>query len=143
MTVVVTTIVVVVTTTVVVDGFRDSASIDGVHLDFADRVAPPALFSLLCAMDYDELYTEFNVGSAQQMRHEAEAAKAIRLRGQLSTVEATNATRNNKLRNLEEKNLALEEDKSVLSGKSRLLSSWLLRRRPVGIRYCSSFQTYF
>nr|GEV29247.1 UBN2 domain-containing protein [Tanacetum cinerariifolium] len=79
-------------------GFRDSASINGVHSDFAGtshpnksklsagsfyasqdldpqieyRVAPPALFSLLCAMDYDKLYTKFNVGSAQQMRHGAE-----------------------------------------------------------------------
>nr|GEZ11202.1 hypothetical protein [Tanacetum cinerariifolium] len=49
---------------------------------------------------------------------EAEAVEAICLRGQLSAVEATDAARNNELRNLEEKNLALEEDKSVLSGKS-------------------------
>nr|GFC32597.1 hypothetical protein [Tanacetum cinerariifolium] len=51
---------------------------------------------------------------------EAEAAEAIRLRGQLSA-KAIDATKSNKLRNLE-KNLALEEEKSVLSGKSRLLT---------------------
>ncbi|GJT56899.1 zf-CCHC domain-containing protein [Tanacetum coccineum] len=29
-------------------------------------LAPPALFSQLCAMEYDQLYTEFNVGAARQ-----------------------------------------------------------------------------
>ncbi|GKE42791.1 hypothetical protein Tco_1470075 [Tanacetum coccineum] len=32
-----------------------------------DRVAPPTLFSALCSMDYDQLYTEFNVGAAWQI----------------------------------------------------------------------------
>ncbi|GKB03189.1 hypothetical protein Tco_0831278, partial [Tanacetum coccineum] len=31
-----------------------------------DRVAPPAFFSALRSMDYDQLYTEFNVGAARQ-----------------------------------------------------------------------------
>ncbi|GJW67857.1 hypothetical protein Tco_0122281 [Tanacetum coccineum] len=35
--------------------------------DLTDRLAPPALFSQLRAMDYDQLYTEFNVGAARQM----------------------------------------------------------------------------
>nr|GEX65580.1 hypothetical protein [Tanacetum cinerariifolium] len=33
----------------------------------ADRLAPPAFFSQLRAMDYDQLYAEFNVGAARQM----------------------------------------------------------------------------
>ncbi|GJS15789.1 hypothetical protein Tco_0410261 [Tanacetum coccineum] len=33
--------------------------------DFTDRLAPPALFAQLHAMDYDQLYSEFNVGAAQ------------------------------------------------------------------------------
>ncbi|GKD06319.1 hypothetical protein Tco_1181293, partial [Tanacetum coccineum] len=32
-----------------------------------DRVAPPAFFSALCSMDYDQLYTEFNVGATRQI----------------------------------------------------------------------------
>ncbi|GKF85320.1 hypothetical protein Tco_0250218 [Tanacetum coccineum] len=35
--------------------------------DLTDRLAPPALFSQLCAMNYDQLYTEFNVGAAWQV----------------------------------------------------------------------------
>nr|GEZ03829.1 hypothetical protein [Tanacetum cinerariifolium] len=34
--------------------------------DLTDRLAPPALFLQLRAMDYDQLYTEFNVGAARQ-----------------------------------------------------------------------------
>ncbi|GJR21356.1 hypothetical protein Tco_0969883 [Tanacetum coccineum] len=32
-----------------------------------DHVAPPAFFSTLRSMDYDQLYTEFNVGAARQV----------------------------------------------------------------------------
>ncbi|GJX09468.1 hypothetical protein Tco_0199327 [Tanacetum coccineum] len=32
-----------------------------------DRVAPPTFFSALYSMDYDQLYTEFNVGAARQI----------------------------------------------------------------------------
>ncbi|GJW14416.1 hypothetical protein Tco_0018549 [Tanacetum coccineum] len=35
--------------------------------DLTDRLAPPALFSQFRAMDYDQLYTEFNVGAARQV----------------------------------------------------------------------------
>ncbi|GJW56045.1 hypothetical protein Tco_0102776 [Tanacetum coccineum] len=35
--------------------------------DLTDRLAPPALFTQLCAMDYDHLYSEFNVGAARQV----------------------------------------------------------------------------
>ncbi|GKC81071.1 hypothetical protein Tco_1136788 [Tanacetum coccineum] len=67
-----------------------------------DHLAPPALFSQLRSMDYEQLFVEFNVGAASQtclssevrlrLEHElreAEAAEAIRLRGQIATVEAT------------------------------------------------------
>nr|GEX14644.1 hypothetical protein [Tanacetum cinerariifolium] len=40
--------------------------------DMMDRLAPPALFLQLRAMDYDQLYTEFNVREARQMCLEAE-----------------------------------------------------------------------
>ncbi|GKF96758.1 hypothetical protein Tco_0292579, partial [Tanacetum coccineum] len=35
--------------------------------DLTDRLAPPALFSQLRSMDYDQLYTGFNVEAARQM----------------------------------------------------------------------------
>nr|GEX36701.1 hypothetical protein [Tanacetum cinerariifolium] len=107
--------------------------------DLTDCLAPPALFTQLCAIDYDQLYFEFNVGATRQvclgaevrMRakptlekkgeledkcdeqsallserdakivhlksllslKEAEAAKAIRLCGQLTTVKAADAAK--------------------------------------------------
>ncbi|GJR68892.1 hypothetical protein Tco_0014957 [Tanacetum coccineum] len=45
---------------------------------------------------------------------EAKAAEAIRLRGQLSAVEAADAAKNNELRDLKERNFALEGEKDVL-----------------------------
>nr|GEX27317.1 hypothetical protein [Tanacetum cinerariifolium] len=35
--------------------------------DLTDRLAPPALFAQLCVMDYDQLYTKFNVDAARQV----------------------------------------------------------------------------
>ncbi|GJW15624.1 zinc finger MYM-type protein 1-like protein [Tanacetum coccineum] len=66
-----------------------------------DRVAPPSFFSALCTMDYNQLYTEFNVGAARLLEEkdleilmlksqlaekEAEAAEVIRLRDQVSSL---------------------------------------------------------
>ncbi|GKD04066.1 hypothetical protein Tco_1179040, partial [Tanacetum coccineum] len=111
--------------------------------DLTDCLAPPALFSQLRAMDYDQLYTEFNVGAAWQIQaallsekdaeiadlksllslKETKAAKAIRLCGQLSVVEVVDAAKGSKLKGLKEKNLALEEEKNVLSVKITTLES--------------------
>ncbi|GKB09361.1 hypothetical protein Tco_0837673 [Tanacetum coccineum] len=38
-----------------------------VYRDLTDRLAPPALFAQLRAMDYGQLYSEFNVGTARQV----------------------------------------------------------------------------
>ncbi|GKC70782.1 hypothetical protein Tco_1116665 [Tanacetum coccineum] len=131
--------------------------------DLTDRLAPPALFSQLRAMDYDQLYTEFNVGAARQVclgaevkmraEHtleqkdrledkcseqtarlserdteiahlksllslkEAEVAEAIRLRSQISVIEAADAAKGNELRDLKERNFVLEGEKDVLFEK--------------------------
>ncbi|GKF64403.1 hypothetical protein Tco_0187851, partial [Tanacetum coccineum] len=120
----------------------------------ADRLAPPNLFAQLRAIDYDQLYSEFNVGSARQVclgaevrmwaEHtlekkgeledkcaeqvallserdaeivhlksllslkETEAAEAIRLRGQLTTVEAVDVAKVSELKYLKEKKFAFE-----------------------------------
>ncbi|GJW70146.1 hypothetical protein Tco_0127063 [Tanacetum coccineum] len=60
---------------------------------------------------------------AQLSLKEAEAAEAIRLRGQVATVEATEATRVNELNGLKEHNSALEEEKNALEHKVAALES--------------------
>nr|GEW87564.1 hypothetical protein [Tanacetum cinerariifolium] len=92
-------------------------------------------------MDYDQLYSEFNVGATRQANlllekdaeiahlrsllslKEAEAAKAISLSGQLTMLEAADAARGIELRDLKEKNFALESKKNVLSKKVETLGS--------------------
>ncbi|GJS39060.1 hypothetical protein Tco_0564103 [Tanacetum coccineum] len=60
---------------------------------------------------------------SQQSLKEAEAAEAIRLRSQVATVEATEATRVNELNGLKERNSTLEEEKHVLEHKVAALES--------------------
>ncbi|GKD13678.1 hypothetical protein Tco_1198085 [Tanacetum coccineum] len=54
---------------------------------------------------------------------ETEAAEAIRLRGQLTTVEAADAAKGNELKDLKEKNFALEGERDVMSEKITTLES--------------------
>ncbi|GKE81166.1 hypothetical protein Tco_1551166, partial [Tanacetum coccineum] len=80
-----------------------------------DRVAPPAFFYALRSMDYDQLYTEFNVGAARQIclgakvrscaEHELELKEELR---------AKYAARG---RLLEEKDLEILKLKSQLAEK--------------------------
>ncbi|GJX30760.1 hypothetical protein Tco_0240615 [Tanacetum coccineum] len=106
--------------------------------DMMDRLAPPALFTQLRAMDYDQLYSEFNIRAARQVclgaevrmraehtleRKEAEAAEAISLCRQLSEVEAADAAKSTDLRDLKEKNFALEGERNVLSERVETFES--------------------
>ncbi|GJT94129.1 gypsy type transposase [Tanacetum coccineum] len=123
----------------------------------------------LRAMDYDHLYSEFNVRAARQVclgakvrmrtEHtlekkneledkcagkaillferdteiahlksllslkEAEATEAISLRGQLTILEATDASKGAELRDLKEKNFALEGEKNALCDRVEALES--------------------
>ncbi|GJW02227.1 hypothetical protein Tco_1561083 [Tanacetum coccineum] len=95
-----------------------------------DQLAPPRFFSQLRGMNYDQLFAELKVGAARQTclsaelsPKEAEAAEAIRLRSQVSVVEAAEAARVNKLNSLKERNLALEGEKSILEGQVATLES--------------------
>ncbi|GJX46658.1 hypothetical protein Tco_0271848 [Tanacetum coccineum] len=54
---------------------------------------------------------------------ETEAAEAIRLRGQLTTVEAAFAAKDSELKDLKEKNFALEGERDVMSEKIATLES--------------------
>ncbi|GJV53364.1 hypothetical protein Tco_1449105 [Tanacetum coccineum] len=173
-------VTVVVTTTVVADvatisgskardaskdfeNIRDSTSAGG------DRLALLALFMQLRAMDYDQLYSEFNVGVARQVclgakvrmraEHtlekkgeledkcveqivllserdvsiahlksllslkETEAAEAIRLRGQLTAMEAVDDAKDSELKDLKEKKFVLEGERDIMSEKIATLES--------------------
>ncbi|GJT86915.1 hypothetical protein Tco_1068632 [Tanacetum coccineum] len=114
--------------------------------DLTDLLAPHALFSQLRAIDYDQLYTGFNKDKLEDKctekaallsekdteiadlksllsLKEAKLAEPIRLRGQLSIVEAADAAKGNELKGLKEKNLALKEERNVLSEKVATLES--------------------
>ncbi|GKC18877.1 hypothetical protein Tco_1021027 [Tanacetum coccineum] len=109
-----------------------------------DHLVPHVLFSQLRSMDYEQLFVEFNVRVAHQiclssevrvrLEHELRGRKkfegkcamqadwlkekdAIRLRGQVATVEAAKAARANELNVLKEQNSALEEEKCTLEIK--------------------------
>ncbi|GJW35360.1 hypothetical protein Tco_0058280, partial [Tanacetum coccineum] len=146
------------------DSFYASQSLDTetLHLVYVPR-------RKLRAMDYDHLYSEFNVGDARQvclgaevrMRaehtlekkneledkcaeqanllserdaeiahlrsllslREVEAVEAISLRGQLTVLEAADAAKGAELRDLKEKDFALEGEKNVLSEQVEALKS--------------------
>ncbi|GKA75874.1 hypothetical protein Tco_0782252 [Tanacetum coccineum] len=150
---------------------RDYASANGVDMDAGSisKLKTPSISLKLRAMDYDQLYSEFNVGAAWQVclgaevrmraEHtlekkgkleercaeqtvllserdaeiahlksllslkEAEAAEAISLRSQLSVVEAADDAKGTKLRDLKEKNFALEGEKNSLSDRVEALES--------------------
>ncbi|GJX76539.1 hypothetical protein Tco_0323350 [Tanacetum coccineum] len=103
--------------------------------DLTERLAPRALFAQLRAIDYDQLYSEFNVGASRQrdveIAHlksllslkEIEAAEAIRCRGQLTTLEDADATKDSELKDLKERNFALVEERDVMSEKIATLES--------------------
>nr|GEY56903.1 hypothetical protein [Tanacetum cinerariifolium] len=104
-----------------------------VYRDLADRLAMPSLFAQLHTMDYDQLYSEFNVRDAWQVclaakvrmrtKHTLERKEAIRLRGQLTTVEAADVAKDSELKDLKEKNFFLEGERDVMSEKIATLES--------------------
>nr|GEU64327.1 hypothetical protein [Tanacetum cinerariifolium] len=99
--------------------------------DLTDRLAPHALFLQLRFMDYDHLYTGFNVGSACQMclgakvrmRAEHTLEQKDRLKdNQLSIVDAA---KNTELKDLKETNFVLKRENDYLSKKVTTLESMI------------------
>ncbi|GJV35818.1 hypothetical protein Tco_1408295 [Tanacetum coccineum] len=103
------------------DSFYASQSLDTktMHRDYV----PKWTMTNDSILEDTYLYTKFNVGAARQVclraevrmraehtleKKEVEAAEAIRLDGQLAVVEATDIVKGNELRDLKEKNFALE-----------------------------------
>ncbi|GJX80196.1 hypothetical protein Tco_0328345 [Tanacetum coccineum] len=80
-----------------------------------DRVAPPSFFSTLRIMDYDQLYTEFNVGAARQVCLGAEVRS--RAEHELKLKEKLRAKYTARGRLLEEKDLEILKLKSQLAEK--------------------------
>ncbi|GKE23953.1 hypothetical protein Tco_1435465, partial [Tanacetum coccineum] len=83
--------------------------------DMTDRLAPPALFTQLCAMNYDQLYSKFNVGAARQVCLGAEvrmrAEHTLERKGELEDKCAEQTTL------LSEKDAEIAHLKSLLSLK--------------------------
>nr|GEZ02641.1 hypothetical protein [Tanacetum cinerariifolium] len=89
-----------------------------------DQLAPHLFLSQLHAMEYDQLFTKFNVRDARQTclsadteiaglkaqlsLKEAEVTEAIHLRSQIMNIEAVVTTRTGKLESLKERNASLE-----------------------------------
>nr|GEW71040.1 hypothetical protein [Tanacetum cinerariifolium] len=113
-----------------------------VSREFINHLAPLALFSHIHKMDYHHLFTEFNVGTARQaclnaeardddienlkaqlLQKEAKTTKAIRLRAQVSVVEATEKMHVDEINALKQRNVALENEKASLDGKVTELQS--------------------
>nr|GEU81221.1 hypothetical protein [Tanacetum cinerariifolium] len=111
---------------------------------FVDHLAPPALFSQICEMDYHRLFMEFNVGTARQacLNAEArdeevknlksqlllkknEAAEASHFRAQVSAAKATEKIHINEIDSLKQKNVALENEKESLDGKVAKLQAYV------------------
>ncbi|GJX36970.1 gypsy type transposase [Tanacetum coccineum] len=80
-----------------------------------DRIAPPAFFSALRTMDYDQLYTEFNVGAARQVCLRAEVRS--RAEHELELKEKLRAKYAARGRLLDEKDLEILRLKSQLTEK--------------------------
>ncbi|GKE39071.1 hypothetical protein Tco_1462476, partial [Tanacetum coccineum] len=80
-----------------------------------DRVAPPAFFFALCSMDYDQLYTEFNVWAARQVCLETEVRS--RAEYELELKEKFRVKYDARGRLLEEKDLEILKLKSKLAKK--------------------------
>ncbi|GJW44791.1 hypothetical protein Tco_0073590 [Tanacetum coccineum] len=80
-----------------------------------DHVAPPAFFSALRTIDYDQLYTEFNVGAARQVCLGAEVRS--RAEHELELKEKFRAKYTARGRLLEEKDLEILRLKSQLAEK--------------------------
>ncbi|GJR00356.1 hypothetical protein Tco_0523340 [Tanacetum coccineum] len=83
-----------------------------------DRVAPPAFFSTLRSMDYDQLYTEFNVGAARHVCLGAEVRS--RAEHELELKEKLRVKYDARGRMLEEKDLEILKLKSKLAKKEAI-----------------------
>nr|GEV44997.1 hypothetical protein [Tanacetum cinerariifolium] len=91
-----------------------------------DQLAPPTIFSQARDIEYDQLYTKFNVGAAHHTClgfEEVKAAEAIRLHGRVAIVEAAKAMHAAELNLLKERNSTLEAKMRAFEAKDMALKS--------------------
>ncbi|GKC30447.1 hypothetical protein Tco_1037741 [Tanacetum coccineum] len=140
--------------------FLDSSSADTLKLDvaddyntsreFIDHLAPSVLFSQIRAMDYHQLFTKYNVGTARQaclnskqagllkskddeikslkaelLRKETEAVEAVRLRAQVAAAETAEKVHAEELDSLKQKNADLGAEKDSLTARVADLRSFV------------------
>nr|GEX26221.1 hypothetical protein [Tanacetum cinerariifolium] len=114
------------------DSFLASQSLDTETMHH--RLAPPVLFAQLRAIDYDQLYSEFNIGAARpvclgvkvRMRAEHTLERKGKLEDKCPTIRNENcedAAKSTELRDLKEQNFALEGERSALSKRVITLES--------------------
>ncbi|GJZ38044.1 hypothetical protein Tco_0584235 [Tanacetum coccineum] len=96
------------------DSFYEPPTLDPSEAKL-DRVAPPAFFSALRTMDYDQLYMDFNVGAARQVCRGAEVRS--RAEHELELKEKLRVKYAARGRLLEEKDLEILMLKSQLAEK--------------------------
>ncbi|GKA15212.1 hypothetical protein Tco_0694959 [Tanacetum coccineum] len=94
-----------------------SSHLPGKELSMGSREVDSESLHEIRDMDYEELFTEFSVETAQEK--EVVAAEAVRLRTQVSAFEAAEKVHVDELNTLKQKNVALEDEKKSLSGKSQ------------------------
>ncbi|GJR55332.1 hypothetical protein Tco_1405853 [Tanacetum coccineum] len=114
-------VTVVATTTIAADvsSITNDSMLDDPYVcrDLTDCLALPAFFS--------QLQKEAKIAHLRSLLSlkESEAAEAIRLCEQVSVVEAADVVKGDELRDLKEKNFALEEEKDILSERVMTLES--------------------
>nr|GEV18451.1 hypothetical protein [Tanacetum cinerariifolium] len=94
--------------------------------EFIDHLAPSVLFAQIRDVDYDELFTEFIVGTARQAclsAKEAKSAGVARLRTRVYVFKVTEQVHVDELNTLKQKNMALEDEKESLNGRVADLES--------------------
>ncbi|GJT16482.1 hypothetical protein Tco_0875188 [Tanacetum coccineum] len=127
---------------------NDSLLDDGFsYHTLVDHVAPPAFFSAPRTMDYDQLYTEFNIRAARQVcleaevagrerfrdpqvevqlaEKEVEAAEVIRLRDQVSSLSGEKSTLTAEVSALKVTVTQKDHDISLLNSRATCLASTL------------------
>ncbi|GJY75037.1 hypothetical protein Tco_0479468, partial [Tanacetum coccineum] len=108
-----------------------------------DEFAPPKFFVYVHGMEHDQLFTEFNVGSARQMslsaevrmrveynvkerRRETKAAEATRLRARTSNLEDVEKSLWDEVNALKKRNTILEKEQNAMDVKATDLEASLV-----------------
>nr|GEY40584.1 hypothetical protein [Tanacetum cinerariifolium] len=135
-------VVIVKEKTVTLYSITNGSRLDDGHVcrEMLDEFAPPKFFASIRGMEHNQIFTEFNVGTARQMSlsaevrmraedeeidnikahmllKEAEAVEAIRLRAKASNFKAVEKSIRDEVNVLNERNTILEKERNALDVK--------------------------